>query len=399
MTALRLSPFAVLVTAALAGMLWAAQPFQSSGVSLVERPAGADAIDGDPVDLGTGLFMREDDDLVTSGPPPIRLRRTYRSNDPRPRAFGIGMSHPYDHYLVLDAPGFARAAIILADGGRIVYIRTSPGNGQADAALEHTLSPTEFYKSRLTQQGKVWSVTLRDGQRYAFSACDAKNRCGLTEYRDREGRTLTLTRDSSGALTGITAQGGEGIRLANDAAHRITRANTETSSARHDVTYQYDARGRLIKVNKRAGALSVSKEYTYDDAHRMLTVAEPGFRLINTYDQSGRVIAQDTSTKQPFRFLYRVDTQGMITQTDVTSPDGSLRRVGFNAQGYATIEIYAVGTPKERTIAYDRETGSNRVRAMTVSCVAGGRPQKMSASIRVGETEDAVRSRLLARCL
>lgn len=404
MSVLRTFPCGILLTAALAGLLWATQPplqpsdRRAPGIPLVERPAGAYAIDGDPVDLGTGLFIREDDDLVTSGLPPIRLRRTYRSADPWPRAFGIGMSHPYDHFLVLDAAGYARAAVILADGGRIDYIRTSPGTGQADAVLEHTFSPTDFYKSRLTWQGKGWSVTLQDGQRYAFSACDAQSRCALTEYRDREGRTLTLTRDSLGILTGISARSGEGIRLANDAAHRITRATMETGGARHEVAYQYDARGRLTKLHKRAGSLSISKEYTYDDAHRMLTVNEPGFRLINTYDQSGRVIAQDTSTKQPFRFLYRVDRQGRITQTDVTSPDGSLRRVSFNAQGYAATEIYAVGTPKERAIVYERETGSNRVRTITVSCTVGGRPQKMSASIGARDSVDDASSRLLARC-
>ena len=404
MSVLRTYPGRILLTATLAGLLWGAQlPLQppdghAPGVPLVVRHAGAYAIDGDPVDLGTGLFIREDDDLITAGPPPIRLRRTYRSNDPRPRAFGIGMSHPYDYFLVLDTTGYARAAMILADGSRVDYIRVSPGSGQADAVLEHAFSPTEYYKSRLTWHGKGWSVTLQDEQRYAFSACDAKNRCALTEYRDREGRTLILTRDSTGDLTGISARGGEGIRLANDAGHRITRATMETGSARHEVTYQYDTRGRLTKLHKLAGSLSVSKEYTYDDAHRMLTVKEPGFRLVNTYDESGRVIAQDTSTKQSFRFLYRVDKQGKVTQTDVTSPDGSLRRVGFNAQGYAATEIYAVGAPKERTIVYDRETGSNRVRTITVSCTVGGRPQKMSASIGAGDTVDDAISRLTARC-
>ncbi|MGH2405544.1 MAG: DUF6531 domain-containing protein [bacterium] len=404
MSVLRTSSDRVLLAVALAGALWAAhltvprlERGTSGGVALVDRPAGAYAIDGDPVDLGTGLFVREDDDLAVSGPPPIRVRRTYRSNDPRPRAFGIGTSHLYDRFLVGDATGYAWVAMILPDGGRIDYIRVSPGTGQADAVLEHTSSPTEYYKSRLAWNGKGWHVTLQDGQRYAFSACDAKSRCALIEYRDREGRALTMSRDAAGDLTGITARGGGGIRLANDAAHRITRANMAADSA-HVVTYHYDAQGRLIKMQKRGGALLVVKEYTYDEAHRMLTVNEPGFRLTNTYDQGGRVIGQDTSTRQPFRFRYVLDKQGKISQTDVTYPDGSLRRVAFNAQGYAATETYAPGTPNERTIVYEREVGSNRVRTITLSCAVGGRSQKMSASVGAADTVDGIRSELLARC-
>lgn len=405
MSVLRTIPGRILLAAALAGAVWAGDMPLDRGLGRaaptaapVARPAGADAIDGDPVDLATGVFIREDDDLGVPGSPSIRLRRTYRSSDPRPRAFGIGMSHPFDHALLGDGATYAWAALILADGGRIDYVRTSPGTGQTGAVLEHTSSPTEFYKSRLAWNGKGWQVTLQDGQRYAFSACDAKSRCVLIEYRDRDGRALTMTRDAGGDLTGIVAQGGGGIRLASDAAHRITRASMDAGGARRTATYQYDDRGRLLKVQKFVGdALETTKDYTYDGAHRMLTVNEPKFRLTNTYDQGGRVISQDTSDGRPFRFRYILNEKGQITQADVTHPDGSLRRVVFNAQGYATTDTYDAGTPKARVATYERDPGSNRVRTVTVSC-AGGKPQKMTAPVRAGETLDDVRSRLFARC-
>ncbi len=392
-----------MLAAALAAVLWsahapgrAADPGSAS--ALVNRPAGTDALDGDPVDLGTGLFVREDDDLVVPGTPPIRLRRTYRSNDPRPRAFGIGMSHSYDHFLVGDAAAYGWVAVILADGGRIDFVRVSPGTGQTGAVLEHTSSPTEFYRSRISWNGTGWHLTLQDGQRLTFSACDAKSRCGLIQYRDREGRVLTMTRDSAGDLIGIIASGKDGVRFANDAAHRITRASAGIGGVPTALTYRYDTRGRLIKVEKLAGTLSTSKEYTYDDAHRMLTVKESTFRLTNTYDHSGRVIGQVTSDGQPFTFRYVVDERGHITQTDVSNPDRSLRRVVFNAQGYATRDTYAVGTPREHAVAYEREAGSNRVLTMTVTCASAGRPHKVSAALAARDPVDQVRSRLLERC-
>src|SRR5947199_216230 len=47
------------------------------------------ATGGDPVDLGTGLFVLTNTDLQLPDVLPISLQRTYRQNDTVSRAFGI----------------------------------------------------------------------------------------------------------------------------------------------------------------------------------------------------------------------------------------------------------------------------------------------------------------------
>src|SRR5882724_8121789 len=84
---------------------------------------------GDPIDLFTGLHSRESDDIVLDGSPPIRLRRSYRNGDPVSRAFGIGTSHSYNLFLFSDSASLAYVDLILEDGARIHYVRTSPGSG------------------------------------------------------------------------------------------------------------------------------------------------------------------------------------------------------------------------------------------------------------------------------
>ncbi len=63
---------------------------------------GESCKDGDPVDLGTGLFTRQDTDLYLPDVIPIELTRSYRQADSMSRAFGIGTTHPWEMFLVGD---------------------------------------------------------------------------------------------------------------------------------------------------------------------------------------------------------------------------------------------------------------------------------------------------------
>jgi Domain of unknown function (DUF6531) len=45
------------------------------------------------VDVSTGLYIREDEDLILDRTPPFRFTRTYLSNDRVSRQFGIGATN------------------------------------------------------------------------------------------------------------------------------------------------------------------------------------------------------------------------------------------------------------------------------------------------------------------
>ncbi|HEX3091820.1 MAG TPA: kelch repeat-containing protein, partial [Candidatus Angelobacter sp.] len=85
------------------------------------RPGNHDK-DGEPVDLGTGLFVYNKVDLELPDVIPLVLKRTYRQNDPISRSFGIGASDPFDIFMVGDnntfPEGYTFQDLILADGGR-----------------------------------------------------------------------------------------------------------------------------------------------------------------------------------------------------------------------------------------------------------------------------------------
>src|SRR5262249_42286050 len=63
------------------------------------------------IDLGTGLYVRNDEDLTVPGTPALVLRRTYLSGYHVSKEFGIGTTHNGEIYLVGDPDRFQWIAI------------------------------------------------------------------------------------------------------------------------------------------------------------------------------------------------------------------------------------------------------------------------------------------------
>lgn len=313
--------------------------------------------DGDPVDLGTGLFVQRKTDLAVADILSITLRRTYRPGDNASRAFGIGATHPYEMFL-WSVNNYQEADLILPDGGRIHYMRISPGTGWTDAVYEHTSTPSAYYKSQVSWNGSGWNLRLKDGTIYVFPEF-----APLQSIRDRYGNQITITRSggSSGNITQITSPNGRWMQFAYDSSNRITQSK---DNAGRTVNYSYDVGGRLWKVTDPAGGVT---EYTYDSANRMLTLKDARgiVFLTNEYDTAGRVTKQTQADNSTYQFAYTLGVNGKITQTDVTDPRGNVRRVTFNSNGYTLSQTPALGKPEQQTYSYERQSGTNLLLSVT----------------------------------
>jgi hypothetical protein len=171
--------------------------------------AGDPGHDGDPVHLGTGLFVLNKTDLALPDVLPIGITRTYRQNDTVSRAFGIGGTHEFDVFFVGTTWPYTYIDLVLPDGGRVHYDRISPGTGYADAVYEHTSSPTRYSKSRIAIDGNEWRLELKDGSSLWFrdgSLAARPMQAAMTRMRDRHGNTIVLTRNPDADLTRITSE-------------------------------------------------------------------------------------------------------------------------------------------------------------------------------------------------
>ncbi|MBR8091543.1 Ig-like domain-containing protein [Burkholderia cenocepacia] len=319
---------------------------------------------GDPVDCATGLFVLSRNDLAVAGTIPLVLTRVYRQGDSTSRAFGIGGNDRYDIFTVGDTWPWTYQDLILPDGGRIHFVRTSSGTSWTDAVYKHTATPSAYYGAVISWVNNGWQLKMRDGRTMFFAecaGCTSSRMAALREFDDRLGNKLILTRDSYGNLTQISNPDGRFISLTYDGANRVTQAQ---DSIGRTVTYQYDASGRLAQVTDPDGGV---EHYTYDSANNMLTVTRPGGQVMvtNQYDTHNRVAQQTLADGGIYQFAYTLDGSGNVTQTSITDPNGNVRQIAFNSSGYATSASWAVGKPEAQTFTYGRSTGTNWLTSST----------------------------------
>ncbi|HMH49282.1 MAG TPA: kelch repeat-containing protein [Candidatus Acidoferrum sp.] len=330
-------------------------------------PGNPNGVDGEPVDLSTGLFVMNKVDLAVADVIPMIVRRAYRTGDLASRAFGIGMTHDYEMFVWSDqnqaCPVFY---LVLPDGGRLTYTRQS-GTTCLNSQYVHAASPTRFHQSQLFCQFTTvyfCRITLRDGRIYEFDGHGGV----LLSVKDRFGNALTLTRIASVSthrVLAMTSPKGRTLTFVYDGSDRVTQIQDDLGRV---TSYQYDASGRLWRATDPAGGVT---EYTYEDTtnHRMKTIKDPRgiVYLTNEYDAlSGRVtrqtLADPTAT---YQFAYTTDSGGHVTQTEVTDPRGMLRRVTFNLNGYTATDTRAVGQPEAQTTTFGWDTTKNLVSSTT----------------------------------
>ncbi len=305
---------------------------------------------GDPVDLHSGLFTYNKTDLVLPDNIPIVIQRTYRQSDSNSYSFGTGTTSLYDMRL-WSGHAFSEADLIMPDGQRIHYVRTSEGTGYGDAKFESTSTPGKFYASTITYHpaggGAYWDLKLTDGTTYVFGVGQ------LLAIRDSHGNTLTITRSGS-SITQITSPHGRWVKFSYDASNRITEI---TDNGGQHLNYAY-TEGLLTSATDAAGRKT---EYEYNGSGQMTSVTDArGNKYLETdYDASGRVEKQTTGDGATFEFAYDLNEGGEVEAATVTDPRGSQREVAFNAQGLPTSETLEPGTKYEQTTSFERqaETG------------------------------------------
>jgi RHS repeat-associated protein len=335
--------------------------------------------DGDPIDLGTGLFVYRKTDLFLPDVIPIKLNRTYRPNDAASRAFGIGTSHDYDMFLVGESSTYSYIDVVFPDGARVHCPRISTDTTYTDAVFQCNSMPGPYFGATTVWNGNGWTLTRRDGMVYQFHDGFSAGRAqqgALVSITDRNGNTLAVVRDSNYNITQITSPNGRWVQFTYDSNYRVT--NVQDNAGR-TVQYSYDSSGRLTQV---VDANNGTWKYSYDSNNNMTSLIDPRSvtYLQNKYDSQNRVITQTladgTST---YQFSYNpspcTSNCSGIWETDVTDPNGNIKKVvfypaplfsnGFTTAGSVSSVTYAAGTSISATYSYQYQTGTNLITSVT----------------------------------
>jgi len=349
------------------------------------------------IDIATGLYVREDEDMLLRGAPSFILRRTYRTRDERSHAFGAGASHTGDWYLTGDASTFQWAELILEDGARIHYDRVSSGTSVFNARFEHWTTPTAFYGSQLAWHGTDWIIRERDGTLLTFAACGPqRGRCALASIRERDGQTIRFRRDRPETLTAIEA-GRQWIAFEYGEGGRIARIRDNAGDV---VAYTYDARGRL---RQSLDADGTKRTYDYDDRDRLTRIEEPGRIVENRYDAADMCVWQratfpDDPVPYIFTFAYTMQ-DGRVRYTDTSETDAPARRTEFNVHGYVASERWGGDTGQAKTITYERNPTTGLLIGMTLTCEGGRWHQSRTVSATPATEERMEQDLLTTPCV
>ncbi|MEV4640471.1 RHS repeat-associated core domain-containing protein [Actinoplanes sp. NPDC049548] len=315
-----------------------------------------DAVDwlsGDPVDLSTGLLTDAHTDLTVADSMPLSVTRRYWQGDDEAREFGVGVTGTYGMFLHSEKQ-YEQVDLYVPGGTKVHFVRTSPGTSYSDAVFEARDTAGE-YRGAVVSFGSDpalgtshgWRLKRRDGVTMVFPMYSP-----VLAIRDRNGNQITMTRSegTKGRLDQVTSPNGRWIRFDYDDHDRVTAARDNTGRV---VGYTYDTAGRLQTVTNPAGGVT---RYAYDDKGRIATATDArGITyLTNAYDAAGRVARQTLTDGAVYEFAYTTDASGRVTETRVTEPGGTVRRVTFNAAGAVLTDTAAHGSAAARTTVYER---------------------------------------------
>jgi YD repeat-containing protein len=349
-----------------------------------DLPGDYAAVHDGGIDLSTGLYVRENEDLVVRGTPPLILRRTYLSGYRVSRQFGIGATHDGERYLRGDGSRFQWAELVEADGSRVAFRRTSPGSSVFNAMYRHWWTSTEWQGARLGWTGGSWALRRLDGSLDRFQPCGPRvaTSCSIVSSRDADGHTTYYRRDSAGRLRRMTADT-RWIAFEYDGSGRIVRAHDSTD---REVRYAYDARGRLSQAIGSDGAVS---RYTYTERDELATISEPGASIENVYDANGRCAKQITRNTDGTEYTFTLDYQvsnGAVVQTSTSDSDGSWTKYTWNDAHYVTSEAHGRGGAQLTAFTYERDPKTNAMTGLTLTCPdRSGRPLRRSSLVRGNE--------------
>ena len=345
--------------------------YSTDGAPASGPPAGGNCQCGDPVDLATGLFDDQANDISLPDTEGLTLTRDFRQLDDVVRDFGIGGSDSLDLYIVVNDSG--NFELVLPDGGTVQYTATS-----TTGLYQAVNTPTDYAGSTLTEdsdgdQDGPFVLALRNGTQLSFG-----NPAFLTGVTDRFGNTLTINRveynDASlggGQIESVVTSDGRWLQFTYGVC--VPSAGTEcvtqvTDNDGRTVKYGYNSNGQLTSVTNVDGGVT---KYAWAACTNVTTctevtsITDPMGRVTKiSYTSAGLVSQQTEPNGGIWKYQYTTSS-GVITKVVVTDPDGDESSTSIGSNGYVTSNTAGYGTSLAETTTTTYESGTGLVASVT----------------------------------
>ena len=263
---------------------------------------------GDPVNMTTGNFVYDHEDLTVGGEIGLAFHRYYNSKDIRIGSLGKCFTHNYEISLEKKSDGCIR--VRMYDGQSLYFEKTEDGSYVGmRTALETIEEIPEGYLLRrvglncmqFDKTGKLLRVENNNGRGITFTYNDKKQ---LVEARADNSNVFYYCYDEQGMLVKVSDQVGREVLLTYE--ERLLKAVTLPSGGVY--TYRYGERGRISEVVNASDVSTIRNEYDnkyritrqelpdggvmdfqYDDAKKQVICTERnGSKIIYVHDDKYR---------------------------------------------------------------------------------------------------------------
>ena len=326
----------------------------------------------DPVNLSTGNFVYDHEDIKINGEIPLSFHRYYNAKSRGKGTLGRCFVHNYEIRLEED-PEKGKATVTMGDGQKKTFRRNPDGTYQSlHSALE-----------TLTKQGDNYALKTLTGEKTLFDQSghmirqENRNARGITFTHDENGRlqkaqtdnhtSLTYAYDQTGQLTSVTDHTGRCVELTYEKGKLATVQTPQGAT----YAYRYAKNGRIEQTINPRGQTSVQNtydekrrvtrqqfpdgghmDYAYDDARRQVTLTERnGSKITYLHDSRYRttdILYQD-GTKE--HFAYNEKNQ----KTLHTDRNGNTTRMSYDNRGNLTQLINPLGEKTSLTYNADNQ--------------------------------------------
>ena len=278
----------------------------------------------DPVNLSTGNFIYDHEDMQAGGEIPLSFHRYYNSKDTGTGTMGSCFLHNYE--MEVQKQPDQKAAVRMHDGQFYYFAETDTGYVAENAAMGLLERTEDGYK-----------LTCHPGMDAVYF--DKNGKAARQENTNKRG--ITFIRDERG---------------------RLEKAETDTGSF---LEYAYDSEGMLMEVTDHAGR-KVKLEY---DGGMLKTVTTPsGAVYTYSYGDNGR-ITETVNARNVTAVRNRYDSLFRVTHQEF--PDGGTMDFEYddkNSREYVRqekagadkmeLEKFTLGSLRRAVFEGDTATGS-----------------------------------------
>ena len=335
---------------------------------------------GDPVNLATGNFIYDKEDLIIYGRTPFVFRRFYNSVSEHKGVLGCDFNHNYELRLDIkeDEDGQIGATIHFEDGLEDTFLQV---DGETFDSYYGTTGSFERIKDKENGTCEGYLYTKLDGIKYFFDQDgnyvrqEDSNGNGFSLKYEREGDTSQLrnvVKDSGehfefcynedGLLAGVSDHSGRCVKYAYEDGKLVKVVRPDGGT----FEYEYSFNGKLRSVTNPRGICVLSNMFDredrtirqefpdgsvmadrYDDENQTVTMTERnGARSIYHHDEAYR----NTKVEYPNgteEFAYNAKNQ----RTKVKDRNGNETHFTYDNKGNVTGIVNALGS--KLTLTYN----------------------------------------------